>query len=187
MTYPDQDVICLMAFSWGHTKRAESSRDLCQQHLAKTGRNVAVGEHLISVNELAMSLQNHNLWLNSTDADWHRPLQVVIRAFTQKNFKFQGQMSEKQRKNQEKHAPSKRSTATTGYKGSEEWEERYTMAPPWKTREDKVWRNYDREDNKKWWESAPSYSASSKFIRHRKSPMETITGRVKPGTVAEEG
>jgi hypothetical protein len=141
MTYPDQDVICMLAFSWGHTKWADSSRQQCQAYLEQAGRDVAVGEYLISVNELAMSLQNHNLWLNPTDADHHRPLQVVLRAFTQKNYKFEGQMSAKQRQNRDKSAPRKRSTATTGYKRSEEWEEAYSQVPPWKTREGEVWQN----------------------------------------------
>ena len=113
-----------------------------------------------------MCLQNHNLWLNPTDADHHRPLQVVLRAFSQKNFKFEGQMSAKQRQNRDRFAPKKRSTANTGYKRSEDWEEAYSQVPPWKTRDGEIWQNYDQteeKNRKKWgWEpSQPSYSASS--------------------------
>jgi hypothetical protein len=43
MTYPDQDVICMIAFSWGHTKWADSSRQQCQAYLEQSGRDVAVG------------------------------------------------------------------------------------------------------------------------------------------------
>jgi len=160
LEYPEQDVICLMAFSWAHTKWADDSRKMCARHIESKDQDVHAGEYLISVNELAMSLQNHNLWLNSSDADWHRPLQVVIRTWSQKNFKFQGQMTEKQKRNQERFAPAKKTTSTTGYDKGEGW----TDYAPWNTREDKVWKNYDKTARKQqgWeWEPTPSQSASS--------------------------
>jgi len=106
MEYPEQDMICLMASSWGQTMWPDKSRQICQQHLDMKHRDGVAGEYVISVNELAMSLQNRSLWLNPTDADWHRPLQVVVRAFCQ-NFKFQGQLNEKQRQNYEKYAAAR--------------------------------------------------------------------------------
>ena len=164
LVYPEQDVICLMAFSWAHTKWADDSRGKCATHIESKDLDVHAGEYQISVNELAMSLQNHNLWLNSTDADWHRPFQVVIRTWAQKNFKFRGQMSDKQKRNQERYAPARKTASTTGYERSEGWEERTYEHVPWKTQEDKLWRNYDKTARRQesWdWEDTPSQPASS--------------------------
>jgi hypothetical protein len=149
LKYPDQDVVCLMGFSWGHTKWADSSRKQNQDHLDKVGRTGTPGKWLISVNELAMSLQNHNLWLNASDHDWHRPLITVIRAYTQKNAKFQGQLTEKQRVNQERFAPRRKKTAYTGEEGSEETEEKDPQVP-WRTKEHSTWQRYEDKARKDW-------------------------------------
>ena len=114
---------------------------------------------MISVNELAMSLQNHNLWLNPSDSDWHRPLQATLRAFTQKNAKFSGQMSEKQKQNQAKYAPKRqKSTAYTGPERTETESE----PVPWKTREHATWQRYEDKAWKEWsWETPPTKNSAS--------------------------
>ena len=106
-----------------------------------------------------MELQNHNLWLNKQDADWHRPLQVTIRAFCQKNFKFQGQLNEKQRQNYERFAATTRSTTSTGEDWSEGRRERSWV--PWATREHDTWTNYHKKAWKQEWTDTATYSQSS--------------------------
>jgi hypothetical protein len=159
LQYPDQDVICLMAFSWGHTMWPDNSREVCQTHLDKAHREGVAGEYLLAVNKLAMELQNHNLWLNKQDADWRRPLQVTIRAFCQKNFKFQGQLNEKQRQNYERFAATKRSTTNTGEDWSKGRRERSRV--PWATKEQDLWADYERTGWKQEWRNTASYSQSS--------------------------
>jgi hypothetical protein len=83
-------------------------------------------------------------------------------------------MSANQKQNRDKFAPRKRSTATTGFKRSEEWEEAYSQVPPWKTREGEVWQNYDQAEDKKkkwgWETTQPSYSASSSSSATGRAP-----------------
>ena len=137
--YPDQDAICMVAFSWGHSCKAAESRVKAQEYIEKSKNPIAAGEYLIVVNEQAMKLQNRSLWLTSYNTDWHRPLQVTMRTFFQKNKKHHSLMSTNQHwyrnaaLQREGRAPS-RSSAENTY-GS--W-----SPPPWRTKEQDTWKDY---------------------------------------------
>lgn len=152
--YPDQDVVCLIAFSWGHTDRPVESRAAAQQYIDRTGTRITPGEYHIQVNELAMELQNHNLWLSQTDSDWHRPLVATLRIFSQKNKKWESNLTPSQVKH--KSLAQKRD----GIYPSRGLTAEEAEKPPWKTIEPSVWRSYDRQWAREWTERY-TYSTGS--------------------------
>ena len=126
----------MIAFSWGHTRKAAESRVKAQEYIQKSQNPIAAGEYLILVNEQAMKLKNHNLWLLPYGSDWHRPLQVTMRTFLQKNKKWHSLMHDSQHWYREAalQREGRSSTRSVTTDADSSWSQ-----PSWRTKERNVW------------------------------------------------
>ena len=131
--YPDQDVLAVIAVSWGHTPKPQDSYYALQEHHPE----IPEGEWAMHVCETALQLTNRHLWLGPVDQDWHRPLQVNLKPFWARNYQYRTAHSDVQSARRDKYWVDPRGTRKGTWQnwpkvpGTEEqtWED---SGRPWK-------------------------------------------------------
>jgi hypothetical protein len=179
---PNIDCVVACILSWGHGYSAQVFRQLNETDALNTVSTKSLtmnDEWSIVVSEYAMYLENRHLWLGEKDADWHVPLNIIIKPADVGNQRKRTEQKRWERWQRYLTATGKgkdkgKAVHADKGKGYQHYSPEPNL-PPWREHEEPPWRR--REYGTPPWRTTATGSSSSRAAEPEQDSFTWIKDR----------